>query len=47
MKGDPKVFEHLQTAFTMELTAVHQYLPHMRVFADWAWRLGKRSHLLV
>jgi bacterioferritin len=35
MKGDPKILEHLQTAITMELTAVHQYLLHAHVVADW------------
>ena len=35
MKGDKKVLEHLQTALTMELTAVRQYLLHAHVLADW------------
>jgi bacterioferritin len=36
MKGDKKVLEHLQTALTMELTAVRQYLLHTHVLADWS-----------
>lgn len=36
MKGDKKVLEHLQTALTMELTAVRQYLLHAHVLADWS-----------
>ena len=35
MKGEPKVLENLQQALTMELTAVHQYLLHSHVVADW------------
>lgn len=35
MKGDPKVLEHLQTALSMELAAVHQYLLHAHVAEDW------------
>lgn len=35
MKGDAGVIEHLQKALTMELTAVHQYLLHAHVVADW------------
>lgn len=39
MKGEPKVLDNLQQALTMELTAVHQYLLHSHVVADWG--LGK------
>ena len=35
MKGDKKVLEHLQSALTMELGAVRQYLLHSHVLADW------------
>ncbi len=35
MKGEPQVLDHLQTALTMELTAVHQYLLHSHIAADW------------
>ena len=35
MKGEPKVLENLQRALTMELTAIHQYLLHSHVVADW------------
>jgi len=39
MKGDKRVIEHLQTALTMELTTVHQYMLHATVLDDWG--LGK------
>jgi bacterioferritin len=35
MKGDKTVLKNLQTALTMELTAVHQYLLHAHVLDDW------------
>ena len=35
MKGEPKVLQNLQRALTMELTAIHQYLLHSHVVADW------------
>lgn len=35
MKGNQDVLEHLQTALTMELNAVRQYLLHAHVLADW------------
>lgn len=35
MKGNKEVLEHLQTALTMELTAVRQYMLHSHVLADW------------
>ncbi len=35
MKGDPKVIELLQTALTMELTAVRQYFLHAHIPEDW------------
>lgn len=43
MQGDRTVLEHLQTALTMELTAVNQYLLHAHVLEDWGLsRLGAR-----
>lgn len=43
MKGDKTVIEHLQTALTMELTAVNQYLLHAHVLEDWGLaRLGAK-----
>lgn len=35
MKGNEQVLKDLQTAVTMELTAVRQYLLHAHVLADW------------
>ena len=35
MKGDAKVIDHLNTALQMELAAVHQYLLHSHILADW------------
>ena len=35
MKGEDKVLQQLQTALTMEFTAVHQYLLHSHVLKDW------------
>ena len=35
MKGDKTVLQNLQTALTMELSAVHQYLLHAHVLDDW------------
>lgn len=35
MKGNNTVIQHLQTALTMELTAVNQYLLHWHVTEDW------------
>jgi len=43
MKGDKTVLKNLQTALTMELTAVHQYLLHAHVLEDWGLNgLGAR-----
>ncbi len=39
MKGKKAVLDLLQQAVTMEFTAVHQYLLHAHVLADWG--LGK------
>lgn len=44
MKGEPEVLENLQRALTMELTAVHQYLLHAHIAADWG--LGKLADKL-
>lgn len=35
MKGDKDVLADLQTALTMEFTAVHQYMLHAHVLEDW------------
>jgi bacterioferritin len=35
MKGEKSILEHLQTALTMELSAVNQYLLHAHVLEDW------------
>lgn len=35
MKGNTKVLEHLQTALSMELAAVNQYMLHALVTEDW------------
>jgi bacterioferritin len=35
MKANAEVLGHLQTALSMELAAVHQYLLHAHVLEDW------------
>jgi bacterioferritin len=35
MQSDPKVIEHLNAELKNELTAVHQYLHHARLYKHW------------
>ena len=35
MRGNNIVLQHLQTALTMELTAINQYFLHAHVLNDW------------
>ncbi|SAK98535.1 bacterioferritin [Caballeronia fortuita] len=45
MQGDPKVIDNLNAELTNELTAVHQYLLHARLYQHWGFEeLGTHEY---
>jgi bacterioferritin len=44
MKGDPKIIEMLNTALTVELTAINQYFIQAKMCANWGFHKLAGKH---
>lgn len=45
MNGDPKVIEALNTALTLELTAINQYFVQAKMCANWGYDKLAKKHM--